>query len=116
MRSGKTLLLIAVIGAVLFPCSATSSADDGRLVIKRSATLGQNVAVSIMIDGKPAGTLRRGQTYEKYLTSGPHTLMASASQSVPWHATLNVRGGDSYFYTASFNTDKIVLTAAPVSR
>lgn len=107
------LLPIAVLAAVLLPHSAMSSPNDGRLVIKRSPLLGYNVAVAIMVDGKPAGTLRHTQTYEKYLTPGSHTVVASASQSATsWQATLDVRAGETYSYTASYNTDKIVLTKA----
>src|SRR4051794_6512002 len=88
---GKALLLLAVIVAVLFPCSATSSANDGRLLIKRSPALGHNVRIAIMIDGKPAGTVRRNQIYEKYLAPGRHTLIASPNGSqIPWRTTFNV--------------------------
>lgn len=90
---------------------ATSAADGGRLVIKRSPVLGTKVTVTISIDGKPAGMLRRGQTYDKYITPGRHVLVASPPRAgSAWRTVLDVRRGETYSYTASFNVSKLVLT------
>jgi hypothetical protein len=95
---------------------ATSAADGGRLFIRRSPTLGDNVAVSLRIDGKVAGTLMRHRTFDRYITPGRHTLTATASSSGAWQGTLDVRSGETYSYTASFNVNKIVLTPVSGSR
>ena len=90
---------------------ATTAADGGRLLIKRSPALGDNVAVSVTIDGKPAGTVRRGHTYERHLPTGRHELSVSPNRlGGPWHATLNVRAGETYSYVASYHVNKLVLT------
>lgn len=90
---------------------ATSAADGGRLVIKRSPVLGTKVTVTISIDGKPAGLIRRGQTYDKYITPGRHVLVASPPRlASAWRTVLEVRPGQTYSYTASFNGSKLVLT------
>lgn len=92
---------------------ATSAADGGRLVIKRSPVLGTKVTVTISIDGKPAGLLRRGQTYDRYITPGRHVLIASPPRlASEWRTVLAVRPGETYSYTASFNGSKLVLTPA----
>lgn len=96
---------------------ATGAADGGRLIIKRSPVMAHNAAVTIMIDGKPAGTLSRNSGYDRYITPGVHTLTASPNRSGdPWHGTLNVRAGETYSYTASYNVNKVVLTPAKVPR
>jgi hypothetical protein len=96
---------------------ATSAADGGRLVIKRSPLLGLNIAISLMIDGKVAGTLVRGQVYDRYLTPGRHILTASCSGSgQPWQGTLDVRPGETYSYSASYNVNRLVLTPLTGSR
>lgn len=96
---------------------ATSAADGGRLFIRRSPTLGDNVAISIFIDGKPAGTLVRARTYDRYITPGRHTLTASPNRSKrDWQGIVNVRPGETYSYTASYNVDRLVLTPVSGSR
>lgn len=96
---------------------ATSAADGGRLIIKRSPVMAHNTSVTIMIDGKPAGTLMRNRGFDRYITPGRHSLTASPSGSGdPWHGTLNVRAGETYSYTAQYNVNKVVLTPAKVSR
>ena len=90
---------------------ATSAADGGRLLIKRSPVLGTKVSITLTIDGKPAGLIRRGQTYDKCITPGRHVLVASPSKAgSEWRTVLEVRPGQTYSYTASFNVDKLVLT------
>ena len=95
---------------------ATSAADGGRLVVRRSPFLGDNVSITIFIDGKSAGNMR-GRTYDRYITPGRHTLIASSGRDQgKWQGTLEVRVGETYTYTASSNNDKVVLTLASGSR
>lgn len=90
---------------------ATSAADGGRLFIQRSPVLGRNVSITITIDGKPAGTLTWGRTYDRYIAPGRHILTASPNRSRgAWQGTLNVHRGETYSYSASFNVSKLVLT------
>jgi len=118
---GTAICALLVVGAQnLFASDAifaTSAADGGHLLIKRSPSLGHNVSITLRIDGKLAGLLTRGRTYEAYLTPGRHHLTASPNRSGgTWRGTLNVRVGETYSYTASFNVDEVVLTPAKVSR
>jgi hypothetical protein len=96
---------------------ATSAADGGRLVIKRSPVLARNVAITLTIDGKLAGTLGWGRTYDRYITPGRHVLTATPNRSRgAWQGTLDVRAGETYSYTASYNVNRIVLTPVSGSR
>jgi hypothetical protein len=98
-------------------CRSAGEAGGGRVVIRRSPTLGSNVVVAITIDGKPAGSITRGRTLETSLTAGSHTLSASSgSGENPWRGTVNVRAGETYTYTASYTVNQISLTPAAPSR
>lgn len=91
---------------------ASGPSDGGRLYITRSPLLGSNVAVTIKIDGKPAGTLMRNRTYDHYITPGRHTLMAWPSgPGGNWEGILDVKVGQTYTFNASYNVNKLVLTS-----
>jgi hypothetical protein len=95
---------------------ATSASDGGRLIITRSPVLGYKSRVDLTIDGKPAGILARGRTYDRYITPGRHVLTASPSRGGDWRAVLDVRAGETYSYSASYNVNKLVLTPLTKSR
>ena len=95
---------------------ATSAADGGRLFIGRSPLLGTTETISIMIDGKVAGTLVRGRTFDRFLTPGRHVLIVSSANGSTWQGALEVQRGETYSYTASFNGSKLLLTPMKTSR
>ena len=97
---------------------ATSAADGGRLFIKRSPVLGRNVAITLTIDGKLAGTLMWWHTYDRYVAPGRHILTVSPNRRFgdPWQGILDVRRGQTYSYIAAFNVNKLVLTPVTGSR
>jgi hypothetical protein len=95
---------------------ATSAADGGRLFIRRSPLLGENVTVTVLIDGKVAGTLVKSRTLDRYLAPGSHILTASSTSGSSWRGTLDVRAGETYTYSASYNVNTIVLTRVSGSR
>lgn len=95
---------------------ATSAADGGRLVIRRSPLLGANVTISLSIDGKPGGTLVQSHVFDRYLTPGRHILMASPNSGSGWQGTLEVRPGETYTYSASYAVNRLVLTPVSGSR
>lgn len=96
---------------------ATSAADGGRLFMRRSPVLGYNVAIAITIDGKPAGTLMWGHTYDRYITPGRHILTAlPTGLGGEWRTVLDVRPGQTYSYSAVYTVNKLVLTPVTGSR
>jgi hypothetical protein len=95
---------------------ATSAADGGRLIIKRSPVLGYKSRVDIAIDGKPAGILARGHIYDRYITPGRHILTATPSLGGAWRTVLDVRAGETYSYSAAYNVNRLVLTPLTGSR
>ena len=90
---------------------AATAADGGRLIIKRSPVLADNLGVTIAIDGKPIGVVRRGSPFEHHLAPGRHVLTATPTRrGDPWSGTLDVRAGETYSYVVSYNVNKLVLT------
>ena len=99
------LMLTAAQAAV-----ATTPATSGHLVIKRSPTLGRNLSITIKIDGKVAGLLSWGRTFETDLAPGRHELVAEASKSSgTWRTTLDVRPHQTYSYTANYSSGHLKL-------
>lgn len=92
---------------------ATSATDGGRLVITRSPLLGYKSRIDITIDGKPAGIVARQRPFDRYLTPGRHILTATPSRGGEWRTVLDVRAGETYSYSASYNVNKLVLTSMP---
>jgi hypothetical protein len=85
------------------PHAAAPSQAPARLVIRRVANLGWNVIVQLWIDGKPAGSLGYGHTYNGTLTPGRHVLAVLATRSlspIPWEMALNAQSGQTYIFTA----------------
>jgi hypothetical protein len=94
---------------------AKTPAEGGRLLITRSPTLGRNVTITLRIDGQLAGSLGWGRSYDRSITPGRHILTASATRTgSAWQATLDVRPGQTYSYSAAYSVDRLVLT--PLTR
>jgi len=85
------------------PHAAAPSQAPARVFIKRIPNLGTNVIVQLWIDGKPAGSLGYGRTYEGTLTPGRHILAVLATRSlspIPWEMALDAQSGKTYLFTA----------------
>jgi hypothetical protein len=90
---------------------ANSLADGGCLRMKHSPILGMNVVVSVTIDGVYAGLFSKGHVFERYLTPGRHTLMASRSRQAfgSWNGTLDVRRGETYSFVVKVTSNEVFL-------
>lgn len=85
------------------PHAAASSQAPARLVIRRIPNLGANVIVQLWIDGKSAGSVGYGHTYEGTLAPGRHVLAVMATRArspIPWEMSLNAQSGQTYIFTA----------------
>jgi hypothetical protein len=116
------MLLLAVCTLLVASCAnpnvnnanaslATSAADGGRLFIKPSPVLGDNVFITVSIDGQIAGTLMPTGTFDRYIKPGRHVVKASPNKiGDAWQATLDVHAGQTYSYVADYNINRLVLT------
>jgi|ERR1043166_1584047 hypothetical protein len=93
---------------------ATGMKDGGRLVIKRSPSLGNRLIVALKIDGVSV-SIAYGHTYRAYLRPGHHTLSVMATprpqNAEAWQMSLDVQAGQTYTFTAqSGGKRQLVLT------
>ena len=92
---------------------ANGPSDGGRLIITRSPVIGDNISISIYIDGQVAGTLARYQTFDRYLAPGRHEIVARPGRLAgTWRGTIDVSLGKTIKYVASYATDHVVLGPA----
>jgi tetratricopeptide (TPR) repeat protein len=91
--------------------SAPSEAQpDGRLIVLRAPNFGSNMALNLKIDGRTAANIVQGGRYDQSVPAGRHTLTVSAVPSYqPTSTALNVRGGQTYVFTATRQNTGVVL-------
>ena len=93
---------------------ATGMKDGGRLVIKRSPTLGNRLIIAMKIDGE-AVSIGYGQTFSRYVAPGRHTLSVMATprpQNIePWQMSLDVQAGKTYTFLAQPGKNRQLVLA-----
>ena len=123
VASTLTLLLLAVVitpvvgkekQATADSVFAMGMKDGGRLVIKRSPSLGNRLIVDLRIDGESA-SIGYGHTYRAYLRPGHHTLSVMATpkpQNVSrWEMSFDVQVGQTYTFTAQSGPKRQLILA-----
>lgn len=84
----------------------------GRLIIARSANLGQAV-VGVAIDGKETATINYGRTYNEPLAAGQHVITVTPvpnfEHALPSGRQVNVQPGKTYKFTAKRSDVAVVL-------
>jgi hypothetical protein len=116
--SANTLLLIlAFVCAVSIEASAAQS--GGRLIVMRIPNFGWNIVLNLKIDGRTVANVVQGRRYDHFIPAGRHVLIASAVPntyySVPTSTVLNVRSGQTYVFTASWDgSNRVVLVPSAV--
>jgi len=86
---------------------ARSNARSARLIVYRIPTMGNNVIAQLFVDDVFVGAIGYGQTYEGFLTAGPHVLSALATPDPKWRdrppTIIDVRSGQTYRFTVVGN-------------
>ena len=122
--AGKlNVLLFAAINLVIATAvSAGSGYDYSRselmgnsgLTIFREADFGNQIGLSILIDGIPITTLSRGEGYRAMIRPGRHVLTVTDTPS-PYgktkftHRTIDFGSGQNYSFTAIWEVETIHL-------
>ena len=105
--------VISVGCATNQPGAATAPPNSGHLLVNRVANFGTDLFVVLSVDGKDVGSLPEGQNYDGYLSAGQHRLTARADPpptgARPGRATLTVKAGQTYSYTAAWSGSNLVL-------
>jgi hypothetical protein len=84
------------------------------LTIFREASFGNEMGLSLFIDGIPLTTLSRGEGYRAMIRPGRHVLTVTNTPS-PYgktkftHRTVNFVSGQNYSFTALWEVENILL-------
>ena len=106
--TGSCLILIGV-AALTF----AGDKPGGHLIVDRVANFGSDLALSVSVDGSQVANLVEGQNYDGYLSPGKHVISAVVSpnrdDSHPGNATIDVKDGETYSFTAIWQGDDLAL-------
>ncbi len=87
--------------------------EGGVLVIRRTPNLGNEVFVSVGIDGRRVASIGYGHTFETVLSPGRHVLAVLATPRPNyrdwWTIELDVRPGRTYSFTAVPFASQLIL-------
>jgi hypothetical protein len=109
------LICAALLGTGAEAIAARFNSDPGesRLIIRRLPTIGNNVALQVTIDGRKAGSLIYGHTFEVPISSGQHRLTVRATPRRTfferWATNLDVRPGETCAFTAYDEGTRVAL-------
>ena len=124
--NSSSKLIILLFAAVNLAVAAAVSAGGGNdysrselmgnsgLTIFRGADFGNEIGLSIYIDGIPITTLSRGEGYRAIVRPGQHKLSVTDTPS-PYgktkftHRTINLVPGQNYSFTALWEVETILL-------
>ena len=111
--SANTLFLILVFVCVITNGSIAAQ-QGGRLVVLRSPTFGWNIVLNLKIDGRTVANVVQGRRYDHVVPAGRHVLTVAAVPnsyySYPTSTVLNVRPGQTYVFTGSWDgSNRVVL-------
>jgi hypothetical protein len=86
-----------------------------RLIVRRSADLGNYIYVDLYVDGVAVANIGYGSSYEGLLAPGRHVLSVLPTPDPKWpttsQVTLNVRSGQTYSFTAEGDSGHLILRA-----
>ena len=87
--------------------------NSGHVLVYRVANFGTDLSLVVSVDGKDVGSFTEGRNYDGYLPAGQHVLTARVDPNRggirPGRKTLIVQAGQTYSFTASWSSDKLVL-------
>ena len=89
------------------------AAGEGHLTITRSPTLGSSTMISVLVDGKKAGSIIAGSRYNGPIPAGKHTLsvrfepLSTADKAASLE--LDVVPGQTYSFSATIKSGAIAL-------
>ncbi len=105
-------------GCATQPGAATAPPpNSGHLIVTRVANFGEDLSLTLSVDGKDVGSFTEGAQYSGYLPAGQHRLTArvdpNRAGTGPARKTLTVQAGQTYSYTAAWSGQKLVLVRNP---
>ncbi len=91
----------------------TPSGKTARLIVQRAPNFGSDLFIRLSIDGKRVADIPRSQHYGGFVLAGRHIVSALALPNTearrPTSIPLIAKAGKVYIFTASWNSDRLVL-------
>jgi hypothetical protein len=121
-RSIIYIVSLAFAGLIFTGCAANQATapippNSGHVIVTRVANFGENLSLTLSVDGKDVGSFTQGGQYSGYLPAGQHVLLArvdpNPSGARPGKATVTVQAGHTYSYTAAWSSGHLVLVKNP---
>ena len=124
LRSGFIRALLALaLGVALCTnghAAQPASAGSGRIVVQRSPKFGTLMVLQLWIDGRKAASVRPGNRYDQPISAGHHVLTVNYAPKTRHQSnsvSLNVHPGETYVFTASWDTNQgVVLQRSSLRR
>lgn len=111
-------LPILVLFSAVSLCHAKAQ-PGGRLIVIRTANFGWNLGANLKIDGRTVTNIVQGRRYDHFIPAGRHVLTVSAVPNTelrqPASITVNVRPGQTYVFTAGWDSDRVYLRPTTLS-
>jgi len=96
-----------------------SGTEGGRLIVHRGSAFGSKLALHLKIDGRTVASITQGRNYDGLIPAGHHELSVLAVPRSgfrePMSVSLDVRPGQTYAFTAVWESDQIVLRRSRLS-
>jgi hypothetical protein len=112
--ASATRLLLILVFVCVISNGSTAAQSGGRLIVLRSPTFGWNIVLNLKIDGRTVANVVQGRRYDHVVPAGRHVLTVAAVPnsyySYPASTVLNVRPGQTYVFTGSWDgSNRVVL-------
>jgi hypothetical protein len=105
--------VVGVVSLVLIGVTSSFAAEKGRLMVKRVANFGDDISLSLSVDGKQVALLGEGRSYDGHLAPGRHMISATVAPNLVfspvWQKEINVQPGQNYSFTAIWQGKRMVL-------
>src|SRR5262245_12046615 len=117
--TSKILQILAFACAISISTVADGSPEVGRLSVERVPNFGWNLGFNLEIDGKSVATLVQGRRYDGLLPAGRHVLTVRkvpyTGYAEPTSTTVDVEPGGTYDFTATWDSNLVVLRPTEAS-
>ena len=110
-----TVFAIAILSFVLIGPTSSVATEGGRLIVMRVANFGEDISLSLSVDGKEIAQLGEGRSYDGNLAPGRHVISATVIPNLVgspvWQKEINVKSGQTYSFTAVWQAEQMVLVS-----
>jgi len=118
-NSIRNVVALACACLALTVCQtyAGDNKAGGHLIVHRIANFGEDLVLTLSVDGAHLADVGDGTTYDGYLPPGRNVLPPMAApgsgDQQPSPLTLTVEDGKTYSYTARWEGSNVVLSKDP---